>query len=377
MSKILSSESNKNLNIFRCTSPYAVFITKNPDDETSEHIINSQERFLRLSESVKSKLASEETAKMIQAIGQNFNLELLQMADIARAIRDYYFGEIQLNDFSAILSQEMEIDLVVAQKISDLVIQKIINDDSQEKAYQAKIEKLPITIALEKYTELGEQLITSRHINLKIFPEPVRPSIKNWLSDYTFTIGISNHDPIVRGDYLFRNENTRTLSETDREKLTSIIDSFENKTPLTVNTGTKQVIFSLPEKKVIPQSQVLKRPPFRPNFRNNEPEPAEIRRGQENYYSTQKASQPEQKFQTDEARISAWRRDLPREETLGKENEAENIRFSSPQTLSTEKPSETPRSISQNKPTWQTVSKINYSAPKRPIPKNVLDLREE
>jgi flavodoxin len=255
------------------------------------------------------------------------------------------------------------------------------------KKQQAQLEKLPISIAIEKYAALGEQLITSAHIKLKIFPEPVRPSIKNWLSDYTFTVGISNHDPIVRGNYLFKNENTRTLSETDREKLTTIIDSLENNIPLTVNTGTKQIIFSLPEKKAITQPQAPKRPPFRPNFRNNELEPAEIRRGQENYYPTQKASQPQQKFQSDEDRISAWRRDLPQKEILENknipeneiENTTSNIHFSSPQTLSTEKPPEIPQTIQpiqKNYPSRLPVARINYSAP-RQVPKNVLDLREE
>lgn len=394
------------------------------------------EKINKLPEDEKKFILSNESRLQIEQACFMYNLEHAEIGIISDPIALIFIDELKLKDYPAIIAKDLkqteQIIFGISYEINNrlyarfpdffkdaqslleewskkkadpllsedaawkkvLELEPWIMEEEKEKAQeqrkeeemlrkqQAQLEKLPITIALEKYTELGEQLITSKHIKLKIFPEPVRPSIKNWLSDYTFTIGINNHDPIVRGDYLFRNENTRTLSETDREKLTSIIDSFENKTPLTVNTGTKQVIFSLPEKKVIPQSQVLKRPPLRPNFRNNEPEPAEIRRGQENYYPTQKVSQPEQKFQTDEARISAWRRDLPQKETPENKIETEiesttsNIHFSSPQTLSTEKPPEIPRPVQQNYPSRLPIARINYSAP-RQVPKNVLDLREE
>lgn len=243
--------------------------------------------------------------------------------------------------------------------------------DEEMQKQKAQIEKIPINIALEKYPELGEQLITSTHIKLKIFPEPVRPSIKNWLSDYTFTVGISNHDPIVRGNYLFKGENTRTLSGTDRDKLTAILKSFEEKTPLAVNSNTKQIVFIAPERKEVPQ-----RPAMNPAVTRNNFEPTEIRRGRENNLSSQRTSVPQQRFQTDEERISAWRRDLPQKETLENGNSAGNIHFSSPQTFSTEKPAENPRPIQKNYSTPTPIAKINYSAP-RPMPKNVVDLREE
>jgi hypothetical protein len=228
---------------------------------------------------------------------------------------------------------------------------------------EMRIENLPIDIAMEKYPELGEQLITSSHIKLKIFPEPVRPSIKNWLSDYTFTVGISNHDPIVRGNYIFKGENARLLSQEDRAKLTAILKSFEEKMPLAVNVNTRQIVFSLPEKRVLPQAQ------------NNFPS-TETRRMPENYTQPRRIQEPQPRFQTDEERISAWRRNLPQKEELENKPVASNVHFSSPQTFSTEKPPETVRPIQPNYPQKAPTAKINYVAP-RPMPKNVVDLREE
>jgi hypothetical protein len=240
--------------------------------------------------------------------------------------------------------------------------------------YKAQLENLPIDTALEKYPELGEQLITSNHIKLKMFPEPVRPSIKNWLSDYTFTIGLSNHDPIVRGNYLFKGENTHTLSIQDREKLTTIIESFEEKYPLSINTKTKQIIFIAPERKETPQIPI--RPAINQNIARRDLEPTEIRRGQESYPQKEILPQPQKRFQSDEERISAWRKDLPEKRVQTDESRNENIRFSSPQTLSTEKPPEIPRPVAPNYQAQKPVARINYATP-RPMPRNVVNLREE
>lgn len=240
--------------------------------------------------------------------------------------------------------------------------------------YKAQLENLPIDAALEKYPELGEQLITSNHIKLKMFPEPVRPSIKNWLSDYTFTIGISNHDPIIRGDYLFKGDNAASLSTQDREKLTDIIKSFEEKTPLTINTKTKQVVFIAPERKETPRAPM--RSAVNPNIARRDLEPTEIRRGQENYPQREILPQTQKRFQSDEERISAWRKDLPEKRVQADESRNENIRFSSPQTFSTEKPPETPRPATPNYQAQKPVARINYATP-RPMPRNVVNLREE
>lgn len=97
--------------------------------------------------------------------------------------------------------------------------------------------------ALGTYHELGEQIITPYRLNLKSFPEPVRPSIKNWITDYTFNVGYDHHDNMVRGDYMFKNPNAKNLSPEDREKLSYILRVFDENAIVTVNTATKQIIF--------------------------------------------------------------------------------------------------------------------------------------
>jgi len=124
----------------------------------------------------------------------------------------------------------------------------------QSEPVEDRIISLTLNDALKHYPEIGEQLITSKHISLKNFPEPVRPSIKNWLADYTFTIGYDNKDSIKRGDYVFHGNNTLRLSSTDRQKLAYILKAYDEQAAVTINKSTKQVVFPALEARA-PQMQ--------------------------------------------------------------------------------------------------------------------------
>lgn len=246
MAKIPFEKLNKSFQVVLCTTPMSTPTTVNPDDETSTQLIKTRDQFLTLPENIKEILSSNETSEKIKNIGGIFNLELLQIASISRAIRNYYFEELKLEDIPFVLAKEIPIDFSKAKEITKLVIEKIINDKSYEQAYQARLENLPLTEALKKYPELGEQLITLEKITLKNFPEPVRPSLKNWLADYTFTLGHEKHDAVQRGNYLFQSGNTKRLASGERQKLAYLLKAFDEGAPVTINKETKQLIFPQP-----------------------------------------------------------------------------------------------------------------------------------
>jgi hypothetical protein len=127
---------------------------------------------------------------------------------------------------------------------------------------QIIIEKIILSEALKKYPEAGEQLITSQKIELKSFPEPVRPSVKNWLADYVHLLGYEDHDAIERTNYLFHTTNTHHLSEADRERLACILKAFDEKTPINIDPVRKQIIFNFPANRQIVPSPPAKRDPL-------------------------------------------------------------------------------------------------------------------
>lgn len=341
--------------------------------DSDEEVLERWEKFDTLSKDRRDILISENIGEMIEKISRTFCLSTESTREVSRIIRELFFEKITVNSLSHEILKRIPEARNSSDEISKIIQERIFNQTESAQYGLANLKNFNLSEALAKYPAIGEQLITANYIKLKVFPEPVRPSIKNWLSDYTFTVGVSNRDPLTRGNYLFQSPNASTLSGSDRQKLTAILKSFEEKTPLKINTNTKQVVFEAPEK-----HEISSRPIVNLNSIISAKESTRISAKPRNYTPPQEAVEPQPRFQSDEERISAWRRNLPKKETLSQEiPKAENIHFSSPQTFSTEKPIAQTRPILQNNPARPQITKINYSAPKRPLPKNVVDLREE
>ena len=216
------------------------------ENETEEQFQKRWEKFESLTEAVKNKLSSKRTSDKIQQIGKFFNLELSALQFISRAVRNYYFGNLKIEDIPLILSKELAVDPARAKEILNQISNKIINDRSEEESYRTSLATFTLQEALKNYPELGEQLITSEKITLHNFPEPVRPSIKNWLAEYTFTLGPDKEKrgAVERSRYLFQNANARNLKNDDRQRLSYILRAYDENLPITVNKATRQVIFT-------------------------------------------------------------------------------------------------------------------------------------
>lgn len=111
---------------------------------------------------------------------------------------------------------------------------------------RAEIKKIeiPVSQAISTYPKVGEQLITSGMIKLKIFPQPVRPSIKNWIEDYRSMMGAERHGMMERGNYLFHSENAKRITFEERKKLAEILRSLDEGIALKIDSSNQQVIFS-------------------------------------------------------------------------------------------------------------------------------------
>lgn len=247
----MNSPTNKKIPII----PFGISIMRSFDDEFTkeEEIFKRQEKFLLLPTSIKTKLSSIDAGNKIKKIGQQFNLQPLQIASIARAIRNYYFGEVRLEDFPKIFVSEMRIDETTAQKIAQMAIQQIIRDDSYEKTYLSTLQTMPFNDALRKYPNFGEQLITSERIKIQGFPEPARPSIKNWIADYTSMFGYEKNNLLKRENYLFRSVNGQHLSQNDRERLSFVLKAFEENKAVSFNKDSGMLVFKEAEITVQPE----------------------------------------------------------------------------------------------------------------------------
>jgi hypothetical protein len=111
---------------------------------------------------------------------------------------------------------------------------------------QDKKQKMTINQALEKFPRIGEQILSTEFLKLKFFPEPVRPSVKNWITDYHQTTGNAlKHDVIERGNYLFHSENGKKLNSADRQKVTIVLKALDENSELTIDPLKQEIVLDV------------------------------------------------------------------------------------------------------------------------------------
>jgi hypothetical protein len=166
---------------------------------------------------------------------------------------------VQIKNWNA-LSQQLETALgleystcvAIAAQLQEKIINKVVF--LSEKAITKNAERirsqdietkeifLPLAGALLEYLSISQQAVTSNEIKLNS-GEVVRPSIKNWITDYRDNLGGAKHSPIERGKYLFQSENGKRLTNGDRQKLGLILKSLDDETPLKIDPKNERIVF--------------------------------------------------------------------------------------------------------------------------------------
>ena len=188
------------------------------------------------------KLLAPDISQKIQLLGQKYQFELLRLANITRLIREYYFGEVRLENFPAEIEKRMGVSLLTAQEITRYIKSEIIDWDPWAE-YLAKLPKFPIREIVAKYPKIAETEITAGYIELKGSEDLEDPTIKNWLKDYISHLGYDRHSQMDRTQYLFHSENGKNLSSQDREKLGIVLKSFDENFPLPMDEENGEIVF--------------------------------------------------------------------------------------------------------------------------------------
>jgi len=127
---------------------------------------------------------------------------------------------------------------------------------AQEAAAQKRLDNIELSKALEKYPKLGEQGVTTNPLKLKYFESPVRPSIKNWITDFHDNMGAGKHGAMDRGNYLFHGENGKKLTSFERQKISSILRSLDENSPITIDPEKQLVVFENNENEQRPAGNI-------------------------------------------------------------------------------------------------------------------------
>lgn len=236
-------------------SPIAVSEIAGVDD-TSEQTLSRWAKYDLMPDDKRELLIASETEGVIVGVGQKYNLVESQIEELARIVRDLFFGIISEQSLAGqilkripVLNEKISIDIAntFLVQIYRANPQEVIAPPVQQQGnivqLKPKYEQMQFNQALKKYPKLNYQLVTSRPLTLKGYEGQAQPNIVNWIQDYQEKLGYEAHTTMKRTNYIFHSENCKRLSEQDRNKLMYILKAFDNKTPIEIDPKQNRLVF--------------------------------------------------------------------------------------------------------------------------------------
>ncbi len=187
-------------------------------------------------------LLSDEIGKFIYGVEQRYHLQDIQTEEFSRTVRKYFFREITEGDFAKKVSILCNISLKEALKLLSVI--KVIKLKNGNEENNKDYVKLSFDEAIQKYPKILNQIITQKAIITKPFLKPIKPTVKNWIMVYEKILDVSKHNSIERGEFVFRSQATKGISEEERQKLLILFKSRDEGDKLTIDSRTSKIIFN-------------------------------------------------------------------------------------------------------------------------------------
>lgn len=197
-------------------------------------------------------LGSSEIPEKLKFFQKKSSLSLEIIAWISAIIREYFVLKRDDTWLKATLSSKLDPQTVPTTY--DFLQQHIFTikpeAPQQTKEEKPKTVQLPLLDAMGTYPKIGEQMVTHDRITVRGESGPVRGTIRSWLRAYRDTLGVRKHTSMERGQFLFQNDNTRRLPKDDRLRLSAVLKSLDDRTPLEIDTERQEIRFSLQEESI-------------------------------------------------------------------------------------------------------------------------------
>jgi len=227
---------------------------------------NNLTPFQRLPDDIKDAMSSIENAEINGKIAEKYQLEEEKISLLVNVIARVILKEISLMDFPRSLKDALNIDVETTKAMAlDIAIRRFLplknhlgdveslirklggevpkGSPLAQPAIKTPSSALPLPLsflhknlraALKDTKETEDQLITSQPIRIEGFNGLVRPSLKNWLSDYIRLEGVGPHSLLVLTSYLYNSVNGKILNPRERKTLGKILQSYDENSSLPV-----------------------------------------------------------------------------------------------------------------------------------------------
>lgn len=226
--------------------PMTASVNWNPDEDTREITEAWFEVYLKLPLSIKYGLSHLKVQEAVTLLSRSYRIEDPErIGEISRIVREVFMKGLREGEIKQRVMAKLGLSGHGAEHFM-IDLRKVITFVKKvgEMELKKDTEQIKIIDALKKYIKFGDQRVTERFIKLKMFDQPVEPTVKNWLEDYFSRIGTDKHTSIQRTDYLFNSENGKSLSSTDREKISIILKSYDTGETLMLDKETQEVVYA-------------------------------------------------------------------------------------------------------------------------------------
>lgn len=201
--------------------------------------------FETLPEEIRDILASPEIPEKLKFLQTKTRFSNETIEWISAIIREYFILTRDAHWLQKTLSLNMAPEAV--SLVCSFLQQHIFSTKhtvvQPKKENRANIARLPLLDAMGRYPRIGEQVLTIDRITVQGESNPVRGNVRNWLRSYRDTLGIRKHSNMERGQFLFQNNNTRHLPKDERMRLSVLLKSLDDKTPLDIDIIRKEILF--------------------------------------------------------------------------------------------------------------------------------------
>lgn len=214
--------------------------------DSPDIIIKRWTVFNALPENEKDRMLAKHVPFVLRDIAEAKGFSESEIVALSGLVRDLFFGIISRDDISGELQRRItKLSSLDAKEVGYVILYKILTADvfSESTKTAILLRRLSLEEALAQYSNINEQLVTTIPLVLRISPNPVRPTVKNWITDYHEQMGLGKHETFDRGNYLFHSENSKRLEAEDRRKLSLILRSLDEGTPLMIDPEKQEIVF--------------------------------------------------------------------------------------------------------------------------------------
>jgi hypothetical protein len=231
---------------YRMKNKYYPILVFTKEFSESDEFNEFNRKYHSLPNKTRKILGSDHLVDYVYGIEKKYFLQDRDTILFSKLIKEYFFREITEQGFAQKVSQLCRISAEEAMKILRAIVSiDPEEDDNAAQEMEKDIVAIPFNEALSKYPKIKDQKITSRSITARPFLQPLKPTVKNWIMVYEKILGVSRHNEIERGEFVFRSEATRGLSEEERNVLAILFKSRDEGTKIAIDVNTNEIDFSV------------------------------------------------------------------------------------------------------------------------------------